>query len=132
MGAYRASGGLLGHRAGGMTFLLLHTTGARTGRPRTTPLLYVAGGAPALGAGAVAVAASNGGSPHHPGWLHNLRHAPHAEVTLGRERRRVHAREAAPHERAALWAALDAAYPYAPYRARAGREIPIVVLEPEG
>lgn len=112
-----------------MTFLLLHTTGARTGRPRTTPLLYVADPA-ALPPGAVAVVASNGGSPRHPGWLHNLRQAPHAEVTLGRERRAVRAREAAPHERAALWAALDAVYPYGPYRARAGREIPIVVLEP--
>ena len=56
---------------------------------------------------------------------------PHAEVEIGGQRRRVHARETTPGELARLWPRLVAANPdYAEYRAKAQRPIPVVILEP--
>lgn len=121
---YRWSGGAVGARWRGLDFLLLHTTGARTGRLRTAPLLYLADGD-----GTLVVVASNGGRDSHPGWLHNLLRTPAAAVTLGRERREVRARLAGPGERERLWPLLDALYPYDAYRAHTSREIPLVLLE---
>ena len=123
---YTRSGGRLGARFRGMQFLLLHHTCARTGLARTTPLLCL----PDAATGALAVVGSNGGRPEHPAWLHNLRRTPQAEVTLGRSRHAVTAREADAGGRERLWPLLDAAYPYGEYRARAGREIAIVLLYP--
>lgn len=120
---YRWSGGRVGARWRGMGFLLLHTTGARTGLRRTIPLLYVADG------GALAVAASNGGRDSHPAWLHNVRRSPEVEVTVGRETWQARARLAGPHERERLWPLFDRLYPYDAYRAHTRREIPIVLLE---
>jgi deazaflavin-dependent oxidoreductase (nitroreductase family) len=105
--------------------LLLDHVGAKSGTRRTTPLLYVEDGADLV------MVASKGGFPKHPAWFHNLRANPATTVQVGSERRPVQARVAAPEERDRLWALVDAAYPgYEDYRARANREIPLVVLEP--
>ena len=105
--------------------LLLDHVGARSGTLRTTPLLYVEDGADLL------LIASKGGFPHHPAWFHNLLANPDTTVQVGAERRPVHARVAEDSERDRLWELADAAYGgYRDYRARAGREIPLVVLEP--
>ena len=105
--------------------LLLDHVGAKSGRSRTTPLLYVEDGAD------VAIVASKGGFPKNPAWFHNLTAHPDTTVQIGSERRPVHARVARPEERQRLWEKADRAYPgYADYRARADREIPLVVLEP--
>ena len=105
--------------------LLLDHVGAKSGTLRTTPLLYVRDGEDLL------LIASKGGYPKSPAWLYNLRANPDAVVQVGPERLPVHAREARPEERDRLWTLADAAYGgYRDYRARAGREIPIVVLEP--
>lgn len=122
---YRGSGGRLGTRKGAIRFLLLHTTGARTGKARTLPLLCLADPV----SGALVVVASNGGRDSHPGWLHNLRAQPQARVTLGRESWAVRAREAGEEERSRLWPLLDALYPYGSYRAHTARPIPLVLLE---
>ena len=94
---YRLSGGRLGARFKGMTFLLLRTTGARSGRLRTTPLLYVSDGA------TVVLVASNGGQARHPGWFFNLLRTPEVELVVGTETWRARARVADPAERARLW-----------------------------
>jgi deazaflavin-dependent oxidoreductase (nitroreductase family) len=105
--------------------LLLDHVGARSGTLRTTPLLYVRDGEDLV------LIASKGGFPKHPAWFHNLMANPDTTAQVGPQRLPVHAGEAAPEERDRLWALADAAYPgYRDYRARAGREIPIVVLEP--
>jgi deazaflavin-dependent oxidoreductase (nitroreductase family) len=107
--------------------LLLDHVGAKSGTARTTPLLYVDDGSDLV------LVASKGGFPQHPAWFHNLRANPATTVQVGGERRPVEARVAAPQERDRLWALADRAYPsYKDYRARAGREIPLVVLEPRG
>jgi F420H(2)-dependent quinone reductase len=105
--------------------LLLDHVGAKSGTERTTPLLYVEDGEDLL------LVASKGGFPKHPAWFHNLMANPDTVVQVGSEQRPVHAREAPPEERDRLWALADAAYGgYRDYRARAEREIPLVVLEP--
>jgi deazaflavin-dependent oxidoreductase (nitroreductase family) len=105
--------------------LLLDHVGAKSGTLRTTPLLFVEDGEDLL------LIASKGGFPSHPAWYHNLIANPDTTVQVGAERRPVHARVATEPEREHLWALADAAYGgYKDYRARAGREIPLVVLEP--
>jgi deazaflavin-dependent oxidoreductase (nitroreductase family) len=124
---YKRTGGRLGHSIPGVRgkMLLLDHVGAKSGKKRTSPLLYVEDGAD------VVVIASKGGFPKHPAWYHNLMANPDTTVQIGSERRPVHARVARPEERERLWEMADASYSgYKDYRARAEREIPLVVLEP--
>jgi deazaflavin-dependent oxidoreductase (nitroreductase family) len=123
---YRLTGGRIGHTGPGLPkMLLLDHVGAKSGNKRTSPLLYFRDGED------VVIVASKGGFPQHPAWYHNLMANPDTTVQVGSERRPVHAREAAPQERERLWALADIAYGgYRDYRARAGREIPLVLLEP--
>ena len=121
---YRLSGGRIGGNLAGIRVLLLTTRGRRSGLLRTTPLLYVD-----VEKGFVVVA-SNAGDERDPGWWRNLLDRPDAAVQVGRDRHRVRARRATPAEEAELWPRLLAAYPpYARYRERARREIPVVMLE---
>ena len=121
---YRLSAGRIGGRLSGMPMLLLTTRGRRSGRERTLPLLYVADEKGWV------VVASNAGDDRHPAWWLNLRARAEARVQVGRERSVVRGRRATPEEEARLWPRLVAAYgPYARYRERARREIPVVILE---
>ena len=123
---YRTSRGLIGHRIPGLPpMLLLDHVGAKSGKRRTTPLLYVDDGP------AVALVASKGGFPKHPAWFHNLKANPETTVQIGSERRPVHARIATPEERERLWPKAVAIWPsFEQYQARTQRLIPMVVLEP--
>lgn len=124
---YRRTGGRLGHSIPGLRgkMLLLDHVGAKSGVHRTSPLQYVEDGDD------VVVIASKGGFSKHPAWFHNLKAHPDTTVQIGSEHRAVHARVAKPEERERLWAKAVKIYrPYEDYRARAGREIPLVVLEP--
>jgi len=124
---YRASGGRIGHSAPGFpTMLLLNHVGAKSGKRRTSPLLYFRDGENAV------IVASKGGYPKHPAWYHNLMANPDTEAQIGRERRAVHARVATPAERERLWPEAVKMYDgYEDYQARSkGREIPLVILEP--
>ena len=123
---YRATGGRIGHKPpGGPPMLLLDHVGAKSGTKRTAPLIYIADGED------VAIVASKGGYPKHPAWFHNLKAHPETTVQIGTEKRAVRARVATPEERARLWPmAVDVYSGYEGYQARAGREIPIIVLEP--
>jgi deazaflavin-dependent oxidoreductase (nitroreductase family) len=124
---YRATRGHVGHTAPGFpTILLLDHVGAKSGRRRTSPLLYFEDGEN------VVIVASKGGFPKHPAWYHNLMANPDTVAQIGSEHRAVHARVATPPERERLWpVALKAYSGYADYQARSkGREIPLVVLEP--
>jgi deazaflavin-dependent oxidoreductase (nitroreductase family) len=106
---------------------LLHTVGARTGRPRRTPVVYLREGE------RVILVASNGGSARHPAWHHNARAHPDVRF-LSRESgtRAYRARVATGDERVRLWSRMTDLYAgYAAYQQRAGaRELPLVVLEP--
>ena len=122
---YRISGGRLLGELVGMNVLLLTTTGAKSGAPRTTALTYLED------AGAYVVIGSFLGEPRHPGWVHNLRARPDAAVQIGARRIAVRAREAHGEERARLWERVVAVQPdYRQYEGRTDREIPVVVLKP--
>ncbi len=126
---YRATRGRVGGALPGLPqarIALLDHTGAKTGTPRTSPLIYHQYD------DAIVVAASKGGQPTHPAWFHNLLASPDATIRIGAEVRHVRARVATGEERERLWAKLLATYPgYDFYRRNArGREIPVVVLDP--
>lgn len=126
---YRRSGGRLGRKVPGFPgaeIALVDHRGAKTGTPRTSPLMYFRDG------DAVAVVASKAGQPTNPAWFHNLMANPEATVQIGTEVLPVRARLADEEERESLWAAFVALYPaYESYRERAHpRVIPIVMLDP--
>ena len=126
---YQLSDGRLGHKLPGVPgkMLLLDHVGAKSGKRRTSPLLYVRDGEDLV------IVASKGGFPKHPAWFHNLMANPDTTVQVGSEVLAVHARVAQPEERDALWAKAVAGYHgYEDYKARTDREIPLVVLEPRG
>jgi deazaflavin-dependent oxidoreductase (nitroreductase family) len=121
---YRLTGGKLGGRMRNAPVLLLTVTGRKSGKRRRTPLLYGRDGDNFV------VIASVGGAPRHPAWYLNLQ-GQEAEVQVGRERKRVRARDAEGEERDRLWAQMVAVYaPYADYQRKTERRIPVVVLEP--
>ena len=105
--------------------LLLTTKGARTGKPRTTPLVYVRDG------DSLVLIASRGGNPRHPAWYMNLRANPEVEILLDGKTAGYVARDAEGEERERLWRKAVGVYSgYEKYRRRAGgREIPVVVLK---
>src|ERR1700748_1569213 len=91
---YQLSNGRLGHTIPGVPgkMLLLDHGGAKSGKRRTSPLLYVRDGEDLV------IVASKGGFPKHPAWFHNLMANPDTYVQVGPERRRVRARGAAAAE----------------------------------
>ena len=123
---YRLTGGLIGRTfPGGPEMLLLDHVGAKTGKKRTSPLLFIRDGEIPV------IVASKGGYPKHPGWFHNLRAYPETTIQIGPKRMQVRARVATPEERGRLWPKAVAAYGgYEQYQERTGREIPLVMLEP--
>jgi deazaflavin-dependent oxidoreductase (nitroreductase family) len=126
---YRRSGGRLGGHLPAWPaarILLLDHVGARTGRRRTSPLMYHDDG------DAVAVVASKAGQPTNPAWFHNLRANPDTTIQIGRQLRNVRARVAIDDERDRLWPQFVAFYPGYEFFARnaKGRKIPIVILDP--
>lgn len=124
---YRATGGRVGGRIVGGPVLLLTTTGRKSGKKRTVPLLYLDDGENLV------LVASNGGAPVHPTWWLNLRANPEATVEVGREKLRVRAEEASPREKGRLWPKLVEMYGgYETYRRRTDREIPVVLMKPIG
>ncbi|TCJ15954.1 nitroreductase family deazaflavin-dependent oxidoreductase [Rubrobacter taiwanensis] len=122
---YRLTGGRVAGRFRGGGILLLTTTGRKSGKRRTAPLLYVPDG------DALVVVASKGGAPNHPAWWLNLRANPEAEVEVSGRKLRVRATEATGPERGRLWQkAVEAYPPYEDYQKKTSREIPVVVLHP--
>lgn len=122
---YRISGGLIGGRVGDLPILLLTTTGRKSGRKRTMPLVYLADG------DNMVVIASNGGADQHPGWWLNLRENPQAEVQVGTETKEIVAEKATGKERERLWdQVVEMYHGYDEYSRMTEREIPVVVLRP--
>lgn len=123
---FRAGRTQPGGPLGGRPMLLLTTTGARSGRRRTTPLMYVPDGARLL------VIASNVGAPKDPDWYRNLVADPEVTVEVGPETYEAEARALAGEERERAWGQIKASYPFfAEHEQKAApRVIPVVALEP--
>src|SRR5829696_4315935 len=74
--------------ASGLPVVMLTTTGAKSGKQRTSPVLGIPDGE------RIALVASNWGQHRHPGWYHNLRANPRASISVGGVTRRAGLRSA--------------------------------------
>ena len=121
----RVTGGRAFNTLGGDEVCFVTMTGAKSGRTITMPLMYVPY------QGGVLLVASQGGAPKNPVWYHNLVKHPDIEVRHRTRRMMLRARLATAEEKPSLWPLCDAQYaPFADYRARTTRDIPIFVCEP--
>jgi F420H(2)-dependent quinone reductase len=120
---WKLTGGKLGNAFGRAPFMMLTTRGRKTGRDRTTPVLYLRYGADLI------VVASFGGNDMHPAWYLNLECCPEAEVIINGKRRRLFAYKVSPEEKELIWPRLVKMYPnFATYQQRTRREIPLLQL----
>ncbi len=119
------SGGRWWNTLGGDEVCFVGTTGRKTRRARTIPLMYVPHGEDIL------LVASQGGAPKNPVWYYNL--VAHPEITIrhGTATHPFQARLATRDEKDALWPICDQHYaPFATYRTRTDRDIPIFICSP--
>ena len=122
---YEATNGVEGGTLNGKPVIVLTCKGAKSGKIRKMPLMRIEHN------GTYAVVASNAGAPTHPFWYHNVVANPLVELQDGAVKREMRAREVFGEEKDEWWKRADAAYSKIPaYRARAGREIPVLLLEP--
>ena len=122
---YEATNGIEGGTLNGKPVIILTFKGVKSGKIRKTPLMRIEHD------GTYAVVASNGGAPTHPAWYRNIVANPTVELQDGAVKQEMRVREAFGEEKKEWWKRADAAWPDFPaYRARAGRVIPVLVLEP--
>jgi len=122
---FRANNGKVGGQFEGAPLLLLHTTGARSGRVRVNPLAYTRDGERFV------VIASKGGAPTNPDWYYNILANPRVTVEVGSGQFHAHAVAVAEPERSRLFEQMATQMPgFADYQRNTARTIPVVVLEP--
>ena len=122
---FRANDGNPGGQFADVPLLLLHSTGARSGKERINPLAYQGMGE------SIAIFASKAGSDTHPDWYHNVIANPAVSAEVGIATRSFRARTATGAERETIWAKQKKDYPgFADYEAKTSREIPVVILDP--
>jgi len=124
---YERTGGKEGNvqHPTGLPVIILTTLGAKSGKLRKTPLMRVEHD------GKYAIVASKGGTPENPTWYANVVAHPQVELQDGPEPKDYVARELSGDEKQLWQDRADAAYPpYAEYRTKTDRDIPIFVLEP--
>ncbi|MFI7636559.1 nitroreductase family deazaflavin-dependent oxidoreductase [Nonomuraea sp. NPDC049400] len=120
---FRANEGRVGGMFEGSPLVLLTTTGAKSGKPSTTPMLYLADG------DRYVVIASNAGSDRHPAWYHNLRATPEATAEVGAETFEVKAVVVEGAERDQLYERMAGKWSgFRDYEAKTSRRIPVVAL----
>lgn len=125
---FRANAGVVGGPFEGAPLLLLHHTGAKSGKGYVTPLVYRRDGEQYV------IFASKAGAPSHPAWYHNLKANPDISIEVGTDTLPVRAGEADEPDRARLFAAQAHDSPqFADYEKSAGdRTIPVLTLTPAG
>jgi deazaflavin-dependent oxidoreductase (nitroreductase family) len=124
VGLYRLTGGRIGGAMNGGTILLLTTTGRKTGKARTVPVMMFRDDA-----GNPVVTASKAGAPDNPAWFENLKAKPEVTYQVGAEVKKARAEIAPPELRNQLWAKLTAKYKgFLEYEKKTTRVIPMVTL----
>ncbi|GLP75931.1 hypothetical protein TUM20983_30410 [Mycobacterium antarcticum] len=120
---FRANGGKVGGPFAGGDLLLLHTTGAKSGTPRLSPLSYLTVDDRML------IVGSYAGAPKDPAWVHNLRANPRAHIEVGTEAYDVDVRELPDDERDATYPRIIELAPvFAEYQTNTARAIPLFEL----
>ncbi|HYN99062.1 MAG TPA: nitroreductase family deazaflavin-dependent oxidoreductase [Actinomycetota bacterium] len=121
---FRANEGRVGGPFEGAPMVLVTSTGEKTGKPRTNPLMYLPDG------DRVVIFASYGGAPENPQWFNNLVANPEAAAEVGTETFKVRAVVTEGEERDRLFEEQKRRYPqFAEYEKKTDREIPVVALE---
>jgi deazaflavin-dependent oxidoreductase (nitroreductase family) len=122
---YERTDGEEGSTLWGMPVVVLTSKGAKTGRLRKTPLMRIEH------QGSYAIGATDGGAPHHPAWYHNVVADPIVQLQDRGHIQLMQARELTRHEKQEWMDRADQLYPfYREYREKAGRDIPLILLEP--
>ena len=122
---FRANQGRVGGMFDGMTLLLLHDQGAKSGKAHIHPLAYHSDD------GRYVIFASKGGAPTNPAWYHNLEAHPDTTIEVGTQTLPVRASEATDGERDRLFNAQAERLPqFAEYAEKTSRTIPVIVLTP--
>jgi len=120
---FRANEGKVGGHFADMELLLLHTTGAKSGKPRLNPTAFIRDGE------RLVIAASKGGADTHPDWYYNLLANPEVNLEVGKESFSARAKSASEPGRSELYAKLASKYPgFAEYQGKTKRVIPVVML----
>lgn len=126
---FRANAGKVGGYFADRDMVLLTTTGAKTGKQTTIPLVYLNDPE----SGRMFIIASKGGAPTHPAWYHNLLANPQATIEVGPERYTVRATDTAGAERDRLFAYTVEQMPgFGDYQRNTTRIIPVLYLDPIG
>ena len=121
--AFRASQNKADGLYEGRALLLLTTTGAKSGQPRTSPVAYLRDGE------RLVVVGSNAGLDTHSTWYRNLLANPRVTVEVGNETFAATAAEAEGEERQRLWEKFVAKNPgFGDYQAQTTRRLPVIVL----
>ena len=120
---FRANDGKVGGQFEGAPMLLLTTTGAKSGQPRTSPMVYTTDGDRLI------VIASKGGAPTNPDWFHNLVANPLVTIERGTEQFQARATVPESAERDRLFNQVTAMMPgFAEYQRNTTRQIPVVIF----
>lgn len=122
---FRANAGKLSSGPfAGRSLLLLNTTGAKSGQPRTNPLAYTRDG------DRYVIIASKGGAPTNPDWYYNVVANPVVTLEVGGERFQARAIVAQDAERERLFTQMAQQMPgFADYQRNTTRQIPVIILE---
>ncbi|HLI53055.1 MAG TPA: nitroreductase family deazaflavin-dependent oxidoreductase [Acidimicrobiales bacterium] len=122
---FRTNGGRVGGQFEGAPLLLLHTIGARSGKERVNPMMYLD-----LDGGRY-VFASKAGADRNPDWYHNLLAHPDVTVEVGSDTYRAHATPVTGEERDRIYAEQVRRYPgFGEYQQKTKRVIPVICLTP--
>ena len=123
---FRRNHGKVGGDFEGAPLLLLHHTGARSGKARINPMMYLKDNERYL------VFASKAGADTNPDWYHNLKAHPDVQIEVGDEKIDVRAEEVTGPERDRLYARQASLYPgFADYQRKTKRIIPVIALTPK-
>ncbi|HET7038068.1 MAG TPA: nitroreductase family deazaflavin-dependent oxidoreductase [Thermomicrobiaceae bacterium] len=124
---FRANQGQVGGNWAGRPLLLLTTTGAKSGQPRTQPLMYQRQG------DRLFVFASKGGAPSNPDWYYNLLAHPAVTVELGDQTFQANAKPVTGAERNRVYDEWAKRFPqFGEYQEKTNRTIPVIELDPRG
>jgi len=123
---FRKSHGKVGGQFEGAPLLLINHTGARSGKSRTNPVMYLKDGDRYL------VFASKGGADTNPDWYHNLKAHPNVKIEVGNGTIDVRAEEITGPERERLYTRQASLYPqFAQYQRKTKRTIPVIAFTPK-
>ncbi|MAU09060.1 MAG: nitroreductase family deazaflavin-dependent oxidoreductase [Anaerolineaceae bacterium] len=122
---FRANEGVVGGPFEGATLLLLHTTGAKSGKERVNPLMYFKEG------DRYVIIASKAGADSHPDWYYNVKANPDVSIEVGTEQLDAQASIAPEPDRTQLYEKMESiSSAFTEYKNKASRVIPVVTLTP--